>query len=114
MHQHNISRDRKSESASACLSRARLVDAVKTLKNAVLRLLRNSDSRVRYLNIKEFVVGIERHPHPAILLVVLDRIFHKVRDRKRELHLIYIRSHLADALKNQLDFLFVCDRTQTL
>ena len=92
----------------------RLVHPVETLKNMRLVFLRNPDSRVFHLDIEIFMVCIERYMDPAIIVIIFDRILHKIRYSERKFHLVDLCTYRTETLHDHLHIFFVCDRTETL
>ena len=88
-----------------------LVHTVKPLKNMLNRTLRNPNTRVRHFNITILMVRIQRYMHPSVIFIVLDRIFHKIRQRKGHLHLVNLRRNRTEAFQYQLDI--TCCRNRT-
>ena len=74
------------ESRPADLPGTRLVNAVKSFVDMIYTLRRNADAGICHLHRKVLMVCIQLDPHPAVLLVVLDRIFHQIGDDLRYLH----------------------------
>ena len=114
MHQNRRTRDGKPETRSADLSGMGLIDTVETLKDLILILLRDSDAGVLYLNKEEGTVDIQGYMHPAVVLVVLDAVFHQIGNGKGQLRTVNLGYDRLIALQGDLNPAPCGDRTKTL
>ena len=64
--------------------------------------LRNTDTGIGDLHGKKLMIRIQQHLDPAMLLVVLNRIFHQIGKYLGDLHLINFRGDRTYAFKGHL------------
>ena len=85
--------DRKSKSRAACLPRARLIHAVKALKNVLDGVLRNAHTRILHQKLRFVLRVAGRHMDASPGVVILDAVFNEVKNDL--IRVVLHRKHIA-------------------
>ena len=109
MKQDGTSCNRKTKSVSTGLSGSRLIHTIEPLENVLLQFFRYTYPGIRYFKIQKFVIGIQRHTNPSIVIIIFDRIFDQISKSHTDLDFIQLCRNRTYAFKDQLNIPLIGD-----